>query len=495
MKPGRLIILFALMQFIVYSFVPITHEESMWHYIGRNWFRFGLTPYEGGVDNKSPLIFAVYGLSDILSGINVWFPRLLGTIVQSAGIYFLYKIALRLTAHQDAERSRQTGIITITIYGLSLLWRASGGKYVSFTETYAVTFLLIAVHYYLNASGQANKESSKKFLLGGVFAGIAFGWRISACFTIVALLLHALLKQKRAIVPFATGLVVTIVILGALAVVAGIDLKDIYTYAFAGNFGDGSTTDHSLGWKLDNFLMSFFYSEFLLFYPLLAGYFLLRQRTGLQSAAAALLLIWLLLEFIGINILGIYARPHFKHLLPVLSLMSALTIVQVMHAHTISIKHVLVAVWLLCFPKVTEPYYGLKRKLEVTSNLPELTILPDSPTLRPDEYGEIALGRWLRGHSAENDLLFVAGFGARVQLYAERRSPAIYFNVTQTSAAKKKMMQEIMISKPAIIAIPVFPEYALHVQEDIRRFIDNLAAIEYQMIEKNIYGYSVFRKK
>src|SRR6202012_2876038 len=71
----------------------LSFDEAMWHYIGRNWFGHGLTPYSGGIDNKSPLIFAVFGLSDWLFGVNYWFPRVLGALVQSIGIYYLYRIA------------------------------------------------------------------------------------------------------------------------------------------------------------------------------------------------------------------------------------------------------------------------------------------------------------------------------------------------------------------------------------------------------------------
>src|SRR3569623_3551553 len=100
----------------------------MCQYICRNWFRNGLVPYNGGVDNKSPIIFAIFGLSDKLFGVNYWFGRVLGTLVQSVGIYYLCKLA----KHIAGERA---GILAISFYGLSLLWHGTGGRYVSFTET------------------------------------------------------------------------------------------------------------------------------------------------------------------------------------------------------------------------------------------------------------------------------------------------------------------------------------------------------------------------
>jgi len=122
-----------------------TIDEAMLQYIGRNWFRHHLIPYTGGVDNKSPLAFAIFGLSDKLFGVNLWFPRLLGIIAQSTGLYFVYKIANQFAG-------KQAGFIAISLYGFSMLWHSTGGKFVSYTESYSITLIIIAFYYYFNAA-------------------------------------------------------------------------------------------------------------------------------------------------------------------------------------------------------------------------------------------------------------------------------------------------------------------------------------------------------
>src|ERR1700709_2422484 len=95
-RPLQIILLLAILQLLVTLLTDgfaLSFDEAMWQYIGRNWFRNGLVPYNGGVDNKSPAIFAIFGLSDKLFGVNYWFGRVLGTLVQSIGIYYLYKLA------------------------------------------------------------------------------------------------------------------------------------------------------------------------------------------------------------------------------------------------------------------------------------------------------------------------------------------------------------------------------------------------------------------
>src|SRR5476651_262656 len=116
--PSPLIIFFTILQLLVALLSNhLNFDEAMWQYIGRNWFRNGLAPYAGGVDNKSPLIFAVFGLSDKLFGVNYWFPRIVGTVCQSAGLYYVYKIARQMAGEQ-------VGLLATVFYGFSLLWHA-----------------------------------------------------------------------------------------------------------------------------------------------------------------------------------------------------------------------------------------------------------------------------------------------------------------------------------------------------------------------------------
>ena len=114
----------------------------MWQYIGRNWFRNGLVPYAGGVDNKSPLIFLIFGISDRLFGVNYLVSPVIGNPDRIRRHFLIYKIA-------EKTISRRAALFAISFYGLSLLWRSTGGKYVSYTETYAITAILAAIWFTL----------------------------------------------------------------------------------------------------------------------------------------------------------------------------------------------------------------------------------------------------------------------------------------------------------------------------------------------------------
>ena len=279
-------------------------------------FVIALTPYTGGVDNKSPLIFAVFGFSDKLFGVNFWFPRLAGTICQSAGLYFVYRIAKHIAGYR-------AGILALTLYGLSLLWRSTGSKYVSYTETYAVTFIIISFYWWLVAPRRVI------IFYSGLMAGIGAAFRFSACFGMAAIFLSGARKNIRSALIFSSGALAGFGLFILFMYAAGISLHDFFIYSFSDNFGPGSSTDHSLLWRIENLLDKFFYSELILFYPFVLGYFFITKKLDAFG-------IWLICEFVGINIIGIYDRAHLKDFLPALSVISAISIQYLIETYKIS---------------------------------------------------------------------------------------------------------------------------------------------------------------
>ena len=327
LRPLPLITFFTILQLSVALSNHLYFDEAMWQYIGRNWFRNGLVPYAGGVDNKSPLIFAVFGLSDKLFGVNYWFPRILGAVCQSAGLYYVYKIARHIANEQAA-------LFSTTIYGLSLLWKSTDGASVSFTETYAVTFIIISFFYSLTS------QNSRGFFISGLIAGLGFGFRFSAFFGIAAIFISSLRRNKSSAIFFSSGVLLCVLLIAGLFLLAGINLHDFLTYALTDNFGSGSVTDHNLSWRLTNFMNGFFYSELILFYPFVVAFFFFRKNFNFLTT-------WLICEFTGICIIGTFATTHFKNLLPVVSLMSGLSLACLVENYKVPLKPVIIIIWIV----------------------------------------------------------------------------------------------------------------------------------------------------
>jgi hypothetical protein len=355
----------------------------------------------------------------------------------------------------------------------------TGGKLVSFTETYATTCIIIAFYQCLTA------QKNKHYFISGLLAGLACCFRVSAVFGLLAVFITIIRRGFAASCVFMAGVLSGGLLLVALCWFTGIELAAFVHYAVTGNFGQGSTTDHSLHWKTESFTTNFFYSELVLFYPLVAGYFMLYKKIDAPAT-------WLICTFIGINVLGIYADPHFKELLPAFAIMSALTLTQLTETYQVPYKGLLVIVWLCFFPKVLEPFWGVKKLLSRS------TINPNSfchePVVAANDEAEKQLGLWIKDATKVTDLVYVAGYGARVQAYSERLSPTIYFNITQTAIAKEQLFKDLARNKPALVAVPVFTNYASFVDKDLREYVSDLVAKEY-VFQQCLYGYNVYVAK
>lgn len=469
----QIIILLTLIQLFITLFsncFSMSQDEAMWHYIGRNWFRYSLVPYKGGVDNKSPLFYAIFGLSDSLFGINYWFTRVIGTGIQSVGIWFVYKMTRQMAG-------ARAGILAISFYGLSEMWHGADGRYVSFTETYEITFLIISFYFLTNF------QNKKNAFLGGFIAAIGLGFRLSAICSAVALFLISLRRPLNFAIIFWLGFLVGIASLATMCILAGIDLHEIFVYALADNFGAGSTTDHSFLWRMSQFFNMFFYAEIILFYPLVVFYLSLKQRVNW-------LLTWLFFAFLGINVIGNYARVDIKELLPALSVIAGLSIDHLINFNIISFRQAMLMIWICISPKLLEPFVNLKKIF--SRDFQKAEVFCHDPYIQPDEYANKLLGYWVKANSIPNQKVFVAGYGAQVQVYSERLSPTIYFNATQTKLAKTRFFNDLNTNKPAMVLIPLFPEYKLYIDADLRRFVDQLVAKHYVLFGC-MFNYKVYK--
>jgi hypothetical protein len=470
-KPLQLIGIIAIIQFVIAFFTEpmiFTHEEAMWQYIGRNWLRNGLVPYSGGIDNKSPLIFLIFGISDRLFGVNFWFPRLLGIAVQSAGILLLYKIAEKTISHR-------AGLFAISFYGLALAWRTTGGKYVSFTETYAIAFILGAIYTsMLSRNGQYS-------FCGGLLAGFGLVFRFSAVFGILPLLVFNINRSRKSGFVFLLGILSAAAVLLLSGLWAGIRLNDYIFFGFTDNFGSGSPTSHSLAWEAQGFADGFFYSELILFYPAVLAYFFIKREMDFLKG-------WLMSEFIGIVVLGIYARNHFKDLLPVMSLMAAFVVDRLIENDRMAPRRFLLGIWILFFPKSFEPLFAI-RKFFMPGNL---SSVKNRSVAYEDENKKKDIGLWIRHNTDTKEKVFVAGYGAQIQAYSERLSPSVYFNVTQTPFAKKRLFTDLLTNKPDLLVIPLSDKYAGTVDEDIRSYVQGLVTNNY-VLDTCLYNYNIYK--
>jgi len=448
-----LTLFFALQCWLALDSKILSFDEAMWHYIGRNWLTRGLTPYAGGVDNKSPLIFGIFGVSDALFGLNVYFPRILGIIAQTTGVYFVFRIGKQMGGETVAK-------FAMFIYGCSLLWYGSGAHLVSGTEPYEILFLLMSIYYAEKLRG-----------LSGLFGAVAIAFRLSGIFGIIASFLY-----RRDAKSFVSGLLIGVILILGILMLMGIDLKELFRYTISDNFGEGSVTSRSLSWKMKELFQNLILTHLVVLLPGIFFYLLMKKRSNF-------LVVWFLLELVGICVVGLFAVQHFKQILPAAALMNGFVFAHFAQrsgkqAHLIKLAAIILFV----------PLVDLVGR--ISKQMPYDYC---EGSMTPPDHKKVNVGETIKGLTEPHDRVLVAGFGAIVQVYSDRVAPTIYFNVTQTEKAKQVFFSQVRASPPKLIAVPVFDQYKQTVQPEIRNFVDSLAAT-YEN-RGCIDGYNIFIRR
>ena len=155
-------------------------------------------------------------------------------------------------------------------------------------------------------------------------------------------------------------------------------------------------------------------------------------------------------------------------------------------------RKVMLIIWICFSPKLVEPFVNAGRvfsgEFQFAKNFCH------EPYVQPDESASRQLGLWIKANTFENDKVYVAGYGAQVQVYSERISPTIYFNVTQTRIAKDRLFLDMKENKAEMILVPLFPEYKQWVDQDLRTYIDQLVSKDYDF-DRCLFNYSVYKLK
>ena len=443
-------------------------DEAMWHYMGRSWLRMGIIPYQTNFDNKTPLIWLIYGISDLLFGVNYWFPRVVGTIVEMIGVWYVYKIALHLAG-------RRTGIIAMTMYGLALLWRCTEGRYPSLTETFEVTFINIAIFIALTAKGK------RSYIASGLSAGLGIAFRLTGLAGAGAIFLFSF--RKKGAFTFAISVAACIVALVVMILLSGIHLRDLWQFGFLINFQRGEAFDLHL--YLTRLTKGFFHCELACFYPLALLYFLMTRK-------ADILLTWLIGGCLYILLLGTFSEAYFKDILPPLAIAAAATTDVLITKANISFGKALAVVWICFLPKDLEPFfaaYELIKPAESTGTSQSYCTPPYPPLTN---YARKRLGLWIKTNTRPDDIVYVPT--VTVLVYTERPCLALYFSVgADWEAARIAFYHQMTIKKPELIALPLNPGNEITVNPEQRDYMHNLARSAEYRTDTCINGYVIYR--
>jgi hypothetical protein len=176
--------------------------------------------------------------------------------------------------------------------------------------------------------------------------------------------------------------------------------------------------------------------------------------------------------------------------LPALSLAGAFALSHLIDKYNISMRQVMLIIWICFSPKIVEPLINFKRIFTGESQKAENYC--HYPFIQPDESASKQLGWWVKANTTPQQKVFVAGGGAQVQVYSERISTSIYFSSMQTRHAKEVFYRDMKQNKADMILVPLFSEYKQYVDADLRAYVDSLVAKNYDF-ERCMFNYNIYR--
>jgi hypothetical protein len=470
-----LIISFSLLTIliIISSNGKMGSDEGIWSYIGRLWSQNRIPPYVGAIENKTPGIFELYAISNVLFGVNIFFVRGLGVLSILISSLIVFYIGRKL-------HSLFAGVFGMYIFGLTMTWDLLDGEYITQTETFMVLFSTLS--FYFVIKGEGSRKWKYWVLLAGISMGLAIAFKQIALTTSLALLyfnfvyiLRNMTKQNKYLGFILLGLGISISTLVSLIplLLSNVFFKDYIEGAWLILLNSGSSA--SLQSRIKGFLDVWLNSRIVVFYPFLL--LLLFQNNLVKNRFIVGLLIWLLFDFIGVNSSGYYFGHQIKQLIPSLSLITGLSLSNLLinlnskkSVDTKSISILIIAIFFIFLPY----------KLLLENGNKIINSYSNNPSKE--------IGTWLRDNTNKTDYVYIIGDNS-ILSYSERVSSSKYFSLTFIESNS-----EIDVLLSDLKAKP--PKYILKRQlhNKIIEKIEEFILKNYTFLQSK-YDYDVFIQK
>lgn len=474
-----LISVFLLFIFISYIFYPVLgYDELLWAYVGRIWFDNGLPPYLYAVENKTPGNFILFAISEVFNAYNFVFARFLGALFALFSSVLMYKIAKDL-------HSKFAGLMAMLLFGLTFCWEILDGFSLAQTETFMVFFSVFS--FFLINKAYYTSKFALTIFVAGFFLGLAISFKQIAITTLMALLIYQVLIHKKqnltksiikGILFYVAGVLSAVLIMYFIVSFWGVSFRDYLDGAWLILLNPGSQPLDFVT-RIINFENKFVWSRFVVFYPILLTLFFVKPL--LKERYFKSLIVWLVIDFIGVCASGYFFGHQIKQLLPPLVLICSILLVEVIYKIGLnSLNHrrvlVLTTITVFFFPYI-QFGWALKLFYEGEKQKPE------------------TLGIWLKQNTKEDDYIYILG-GDTVLLnslyYSDRQSSSKYYTCifVQGKAQNEIIIKDLETNPPVFI----LKENSFSINENnygykVKHFLQN----NYTLVKESEI-YKVFKR-
>lgn len=456
------------------------NDEAIWSYVARAWLHYGLPPYTGTVENKTPGIFYLFAVSHLLTGLNFWFPRLLGILASALTGYGLFAIGKRLWG-------RGAGLLAMLLYGLTTASSARlDAPFTAQTETFMLAFSVLAVYLLvITRQAQTLRAHLPAIFLAGCSLGAAIAFKQTAVITAAGLLfLYLSLKPPlartfpavtRDCLLFAGGVVLATVISLIPLLRSGVSVGDYLHGAWLLLAGSGSSVS-DLTMRMNRALWVMESADLQIYLMLLLVLMAVYKRLP-ASVPLAGLLAWYAFELFAVNSSGTYWGHQLRQALPPLALLCGMAWWALMKAN------------LTREPVLRWPHYVLIGMSIALIWMPSLGWWPLSAQSRAAKRGY----SWVREHTAEQDYVYTVGVLSANQIlaYTERRASSRYFNqyFIKTPGVEAEMQRELAEKPPTYFIVEMNRSLSLLEKLKVPAWMDGQIAGAYHLEQRYTYQY------
>jgi hypothetical protein len=444
--PAVLVIACTALLAVVGLALPTNNDEGVWLYIGKMWAQEGLRPYVDTFENKTPGIYYIFALASFFPGVGYFAGRVIALAV-SAGS------ALLLVMGLNRFHSRWAGIVGATCFSLANCWQFMQGALLNVTETYLIFFVFLAWYCLLQAWEKYRQASAAMpwVLCAGVAMAAAINFKQIALTSWAAMALALLLygaarKDWRglfsALCAYGAGTFLGFAVFTLPVLLAGVSLKAYWEGAWFILALPGTASDASMTQRLYVALVKWTGPEMRLFLPFIGYLLCLFARDRHTRLLAAVLLIWLAFDFVGVNASGRYFGHHFKQILPPLSVLVGYTSGEFIRRQFRDDDERRLAVG-IAFLLVVALFFPANALVNGVSHL---------AFRKPDPAQE--MGLWVRQHSTEGDYVQLAGGPiSQVLPFTGRRAPGPYFHhcVLDLPGARDGFLRDAELHPPRYV--------------------------------------------
>lgn len=424
--------------FIISAFIPMNCDEGVWHYAGRVWAQNGIPPYVSAVENKTPGIFELYAISYKFFGLNLIFVRLLAMVALAVSALIVYKIT-------DIIFNEEAAVFAMYIFGLTNTWGMFSGGFVAHTETFMLFFSTLSFWILIRFD-----QSNIKFhsvLLAGISMGIAIAFKQIAVTTAFAAFLFCVLHLGNRTV--SRSVVVAFVFI--VGIFAGTFISIFPVLQSGGSFKDyidgawlillNSGSSAVLSVRLSGFLSIFIFSRIVSLFVFILLIF--RYKFLLHNSFFVALLIWFLIDFVGVIASGNYYGHQIKQMMPSLSIIIGVLLSELLRTvrtYKFNKKYSQLAMILVVI-MLFFPYGGLVRGMNFFLNRNKID-------------DDQKLGIWLKNNSTHCETVYILGdYYSNVLAYSERFSASKYVNAIFLTTQKERniLFEDLKKNRPVYI--------------------------------------------